>query len=162
MRGILIILILPVLFFSCDKESKIRYKFAGVWNMTELEVEYFTNNTLDSSYSDSDLGTWLLTDNGATTFNDFHFIHTKTPPPSFSSFAIAGGLSFDDDYASWYSDATTDNRFTIHKELYIGAVYVIYTVLEMKKNKLVLQYVQADSSNPEYLKYKEVITFKRD
>jgi hypothetical protein len=160
-RRILLGILSALCLFSCSKEEKNRYSFAGVWELQQVEATYYSGNKADSSFIETDVGTWLLSDNISGSSNDLHYIFTKDAPGSFISFAVPPGLPVDEGHTGWYTDNETDLRFTLSEPLYVGASYIIYTVLEKKKNRFVLQYVQADPANPEYLSYKEVMIFKR-
>ena len=159
---ILVIITSVLLLASCRKEAKIRYRFAGVWNITELEVSYYTNNQTDSSYKETNVGTWLMSDNISDSYNILEYHHEKEPPKSFRELAIIAGISLYEGSMGWYTDNTTDHRLTITKPLYVGAVYIVFTVVKSKKNRFVLQYIEPDAGNPEYVGYKEIWTFQRE
>lgn len=160
MRYVFVIVSLLILF-SCRKEAKIRYRFAGAWNIEEVAVSYYSNNQPDSTRTITNLGTWLMTDNSSDSFNGLDYLHKQEPPKSFRDFAIAGGLPFYEGSTIWYTDNATDHRLTISEPLWVGSVYIVFTVVKSKKNRFTLQYIEVDAVNPEYIGYKEIWTFKR-
>jgi hypothetical protein len=159
MRYCLLILLFVVL--SCSKEDRYRYEFAGAWNMVSLDQTFYVNGEVDSTASYTDCGVWLLEDNSSSTYNNLHYVLDQAWPLSFSNFLISAGLSATEGNTYWYTDYTTQDRLTVHEELYLGAAWEIFTVVKLKRNKLTLQYVQADAVNNQSLAYKEVFVLER-
>ncbi|TNE53886.1 MAG: hypothetical protein EP338_10180 [Bacteroidetes bacterium] len=160
-RFIFIVALFALVLNSCQSDRR-RYKFAGVWDIDQVDASYFTNGELDSNTVTTDLGYWLLEDNASDIGNRFRYIYEKPAPQGHRSFMTAAGLQDTDDECLWYVEGSNKDRFTMRKADPYADAWTVYNILKASKRKLVLQFIIADGNLAGHLKYKEVITLKRN
>ena len=149
---------------SCGKEDKIRNRMAGVWQVTSVEAEYLPDVIVYSTASYLNIVTWVLKDAGLMPYNPYHMVHDGEVPRSIRNYCTATQLSSADSWSDWYPDKDSEDRFTIWALTGIGFTeyYLIYTILQTKKNKMVLQYIENHPGDPSQVGYREILTLERN
>ena len=139
-----------LLLFSCRKEEKRAYKYAGTWEIKSIEVKNYTDRgkTVSSTKTLTNPGTMLLVN---TTDNDFDienqyckFTFTGEIPQSIVNFCARAGLTAKEFEAHYSAGPHSNDRLTIWAELALLHELEIYTVKKITRDKLELNFVGTD------------------
>jgi hypothetical protein len=164
-KAILFSALAAMLVVTSCKEDKIRYHLAGVWEIEEAHMTYYSNGSIIKDTIANDFGFFTLQDNEIDGQNECHYSF-KTDGVIRSIRQVANTdtqLNTQEDYCWWGSDWYDEKRLNLIEQGEYYNYFLTYTLEKINKNKYQWVYVErgVDSLNLGSMSYKEVLTVKR-
>ena len=149
---------LPIFVLSACKEDRIRSKFSGAWDISNITITEYTDGQamVDSVYSNC--GVWSFVDNGLSggTYNRSYLSLSEEVPCIFRSQLAEtnGRLS---GLINWGADPNSEKRIIID----VAGKNTILNVEKINRNKFIFFYFTQDQQNADDIKQMQRFELKR-